>query len=992
MIASRDGMDWEAIRARLAGSRGPEYWRSLEELAEAPELQAHLQREFPEGATEWTDPTGRREFLRLMGASLALAGLTACTSQPSDRIVPYARAPEEVIPGKPLFFATAMTLGGVATGLLVESHQGRPTKVEGNPLHPGSLGATDVFAQASILGLYDPDRSQVVLQAGSIGTWNGFVAALSRQLESARKPQGGGLRLLTETVTSPTLARQLQAILAKFPAARWHQYEPVNRDAARAGARLAFGAPVHAVYRLEKADVILSLGSDFLTRGPGSVRYARDFAARRRAEQQESGMNRLYAVEATPSLTGTAADHRLVLPGSGIEGCARALAAALGVDGVAGVAGVAGAGAERAWISAVAADLSAHRGRALVVAGEEQPPAVHWLTHAMNRALESVGQTLVYTDPLEAAPVDQTGSLQALVADMRAGAVETLLILGGNPVYTAPADLPFAEALEKVPFCVHLAPYEDETSRLCHWHLPEAHYLESWSDARAYDGTVSIQQPLIAPLYGGRSAHELLSALLGEPHSAYDSVRETWRLQVQGGDFEPFWRKALHDGLIPGTALPPRTPTWKGTPPPPTLTPGPGLELAIRPDPTIWDGRFANNGWLQECPKPLTKLTWDNAVLLSPALAERLRIANEELLELRIAGRTLQAPAWIQPGQAENTLTLHLGYGRTRAGRAGTGAGVDASRLRQAAAPWGGGGLEIAKAGGRTRLASTQQHHSMQGRNLVRTGSLAEYRQDPAFAKGGGHGAGHELSLYPAHAYAGNAWGMAIDLGACTGCSACVMACQSENNSPVVGKAEVLNGREMHWIRVDRYYTGAPEAPEAVHQPLLCMQCENAPCEPVCPVGATIHSSEGLNDMVYNRCVGTRYCSNNCPYKVRHFNFLQYADDQTPALKLVRNPNVTVRSRGVMEKCTYCVQRINAARIQAKLEEREIRDGEVVTACQAACPAQAIVFGNLNDPGSRVTQLKAHPLTYGLLEELNTRPRTTYLARLRNPNPALEQG
>jgi MoCo/4Fe-4S cofactor protein with predicted Tat translocation signal len=989
MTSPRDGMDWDAIRARLAGSRGPDYWRSLEELAEAPEFQALLQREFPEGATEWTDPTGRREFLKLMGASLALAGLTACTSQPSDRIVPYARAPEEVIPGKPLFFATAVTLGGVATGLLVESHMGRPTKVEGNPLHPGSLGATDVFAQASILGLYDPDRSKVVMQAGSISTWNGFVAALSRQLESARQPRGGGLRILTETVTSPTLARQLAAVLAKFPAARWHQYEPVTRDAVRAGARLAFGEPLHAVYRLEQADVILSLGSDFLTRGPGSVRYARDFAARRRAETLPAGMNRLYAVEATPSLTGMAADHRLVLSGAAIEGFARALAAALGVEGVAGVAP---AGLERAWISAVAADLAAHRGRALVVAGDEQPPAVHWLAHALNRALGSLGQTLVYTDPLEAAPVDQGGSLQALIADMQAGAVETLLILGGNPVYTAPADLPVAEALKKVPFCVHLAPYEDETSRLCHWHLPEAHYLESWSDARAYDGTVSIQQPLIAPLYGGRSAHELLSALLGESLSAYDSVRDTWKLQVKGGDFEPFWRRALHDGLIPGTALPPRTPAWKGTPPPAAPAAGAGLELAVRPDPTVWDGRFANNGWLQECPKPLTKLTWDNAALLSPALAERLHIANEELLELRLAGRTLRAPAWILPGQAENTLTLHLGYGRTRAGRAGTGAGVDASRLRHAAAPWGGGGLEIAKVGGRTRLASTQQHHSMQGRNLVRTGSLAEYRKNPAFAREGGHGSGHDLSLYPAHPYEGNAWGMAIDLGACTGCTACVMACQSENNSPVVGKAEVLSGREMHWIRVDRYYTGAPEAPVAVHQPLLCMQCENAPCEPVCPVGATIHSSEGLNDMVYNRCVGTRYCSNNCPYKVRHFNFLQYADDQTPALKLLRNPNVTVRSRGVMEKCTYCVQRINAARIQAKTEDREIRDGEVVTACQAACPAQAIVFGNLNDPRSRVAKLKAHPLTYGLLEELNTRPRTTYLARLRNPNPALEQG
>jgi len=990
-MPGHDGIDWGEIRRRLAERQGPEYWRSLDEVADTPEFQELLHREFPEGATEWTDPVGRRQFLQLMGASLALAGLTACSSQPSDKIVPYVRAPEEVIPGKPLFFATAVTLGGCSVGVLVESHQGRPTKIEGNPLHPGSLGATDALTQASILGLYDPDRSQVVLRTGTPSTWNAFVSGLATQLDSGTQPQGGGLRILTETVVSPTLAAQLQAVLAKFPAARWHQFEPVSRDTVRAGARLAFGETVNTIHRVEAADVIVSLGSDFLTTGPGAVRYAREFASRRRAETPATALNRLYAIEATPTLTGGMADHRLVVRPDDLESFARGLAVRLGIE--VGGHSWRPTPEQAKWVDALARDLAAHRGASLVVAGDEQSPAVHLLAHAMNRALENHGRTVVFTDPIEAVPVDQGESLGQLVADMQAGKVETLLILGGNPVYTAPADVPFAEALNKVAFRAHLALYEDETSALCHWHLPEAHTLEGWSDGRAYDGTVSIQQPLIAPLYGGRTAHEVASALLSDPRSGYDIVRDYWKSQRRSGDFETVWRKALHDGLIADSALPAKVPTWKGViPAAPSVAPQ-GLDLVFRPDPAVWDGRFANNGWLQELPKPLTKLTWDNAALMSPAAAERLGVQSGDVVELTFAGRRLNAPAWILPGQADGTVTLHLGYGRTQAGRAGSGIGVNAYLLRTAAAPWGGSGLTLKTTSARSRLASTQGHQTMQGRNLVRMATAEEFRKHPDFARDpGDHGAGHQPSFYPAHKYEGYAWGMAIDLNACTGCNACVMACQSENNSPVVGKAEVLVGREMHWIRVDRYYKGGLEAPETVHQPVLCMQCENAPCEPVCPVGATVHSSEGLNDMVYNRCVGTRYCSNNCPYKVRHFNFLQYADDRTPSLALVRNPNVTVRSRGVMEKCTYCVQRINEARIQAKTHDRDIQDGEVITACQAACPSQAIVFGNINDPKSRVSQLKAHPLNYGLLTELNTRPRTTYLARLRNPNPALEQG
>ena len=983
-------LDLAALRARLAQGGGPEVWRSLDELAQTPEFEAALRQEFPSQASEWADPVGRREFLKLMGASLALAGLAGCTSQPSDKIVPYVKAPEEVIPGKPLFFATTLTLGGYGVGVLVESHTGRPTKIEGNPGHPASLGASDAFTQAAILSLYDPDRSQVVTQAGQVSTWPTFIAALAAPLEAQTQRRGAGLRILTETVTSPTLAWQLRALLARFPEARWHQYEPVGRDAVRAGARLAFGEVVNTVYRLDKADVVLALDADVLASGPGSIRYARDFAGRRTPRGPDGSMNRLYVVETAPTPTGAAADHRLALRPSEIEGFALALARALGVE----VGGGEAPGPQAAWIAAVAADLKAHAGTCVVVAGEQQPPLVHALAHAMNRALGNVGRTLVYTDPVEANPVDQLASLQELTAEMQAGRVELLLILGGNPAYTAPADVPFAEALQKVPLRVHLGPAEDETSARCQWHVPEAHALEAWGDARAFDGTVSLIQPLIAPLFGGRSAHELLSVLVdGSARPGYDILREYWKTQLGAAPFEVQWRTALHDGVVAGTALPPRLPAMRLTVPAPKPGGGPQgtLEAAFRPDPTLWDGRFANNGWLQELPKPLSKLTWDNAALLSPATAQRLGLASEDVAELELGGRTLRVPVWIVPGHADEAVTLHLGSGRTRAGRVGTGVGFNAGLLRRGAAPWGGPGCAVRRTGERRSLATTQHASLMEGRHLVRSASLAEFRTHPEFARALGHDPAPDMSFYPEFPSEPNAWAMVVDLGACTGCGACVVACQAENNIPVVGKAEVQRGRAMHWLRIDRYYEGALDAPEIHHQPVACMHCEKAPCEPVCPVGATVHSGEGLNDMVYNRCVGTRYCSNNCPYKVRRFNFLQYADVETPSLQLLHNPNVTVRSRGVMEKCTYCVQRINAARIAAKREDRDIRDGEVVTACQAACPTQAITFGNLKDAKSRVAALKADPRSYGLLSDLNTRPRTSYLARVRNVNPALEK-
>jgi molybdopterin-containing oxidoreductase family iron-sulfur binding subunit len=995
---SKTPLDLPTVRWRLAESKGPQYWRSLEELANTREFQEILENEFPRHAPVWIDSLSRRGFLQLMGASLALAGLSACTKQPEELIVPYTKPPESVLPGKPQFYATAVLLGGVASGVLVESHTGRPTKIEGNPQHPGSLGSTDAFTQAAVLNLYDPDRAQVVSNARRISSWDAFLAVIKGAMDAQRGKNGAGLRVLTETVTSPTLFFQLQTLLKDFPEARWHQYEPVNRDAMRTGAYIAFGVDVDPQYHFEKAEVILSLDADFLVGVPGSVRYAREFSAKRKVRDEHGEMNRLYMAESAPSITGSMADHRLSLRAGEVEAFARAVAKEMGLSDI--KPGNWNGGAKSAkWIAALVRDLQKHPGASLVVAGEHQPPAVHALAHAMNHALGNVGKTVVYTEPVQANPVNQLDSLRELVKDMEAGKVELLVSLGGNPVYTAPSDLRFSEALEKVALRVHCSSHNDETAELCHWHVPESHSLEAWSDARAYDGTVTIIQPLIAPLYGSKSFHELLAALMGQEGSGHNIVRKYWESQYSGGDFERFWRKALHDGVVEGTTFSPKAVSlasgdWSRldaeaqNPAAPADT----LEVIFRPDPSIWDGRFANNGWLQELPKHLTKLTWDNAALVSPATAERLNLSNTEVIDLHYKERTVRASVWILPGQPDNAMTLHLGYGRTHAGRVGGGMGFNAYALRTTDSLWFGTGLTIKRTGERYALACSQDHQSMEGRHIVRSGALEHFKQHPHFVKEMAEDPPREFSLYPEVKYEGRAWGMTIDLNACIGCGACTAACQAENNIPIVGKEQVIIGREMHWIRVDRYYSGELDNPETYHQPVPCMQCENAPCEPVCPVGATVHSKEGLNDMVYNRCVGTRYCSNNCPYKVRRFNFLLFQDWYTPTLKMQRNPNVSIRSRGVMEKCTYCVQRINTARITAEKEDRAIRDGEIVTACQAACPTEAIVFGDINDKESQVTKLKTSPLNYGLLTELNTRPRTTYLARLKNPNPEIENG
>jgi MoCo/4Fe-4S cofactor protein with predicted Tat translocation signal len=991
------------LRRRAGGSRRP--WKSLGELASSPGFRSWLEREFPEGASEWDDPEGRRRFLKLMGASMAMAGAAGCTRQPEEKIFPYAQQPEQVVPGKPLFFATALTRGGYANGVLVESHLGRPTKVEGNPLHPASLGATDVFGQAEVLQLYDPDRTQTVMERGEIRSWSAFREAVLPALDAQRALGGEGLRILTGPVTSPTLAAELEALLVRFPKARWHQWQATSRDAAFEGARMAFGEAVEASYRLDAADVVLSLDADFLSEGPGHLRYTRDFA-RRRGPDADGGMSRLYVVESSVSSTGGVADHRLPARASEVEAIARAVAGGLGL-----AVADPGAGAHAEWVEAVVEDLRANRGRSLVVPGESQPPVVHALAHAINEALGAFGSTVVLTDPVTARPEDGAASIAELTSDMATGKVDLLLILGGNPVYDAPVDLGFREALENVELRVHLGLHADETSAYCHWHLPEAHSLETWGDARAFDGTVTIQQPLIAPLYGGRSVLEVL-ALLGErpDRTGHDAVREHWRSRLSG-EFEKAWRRALHDGIVPDTAFPARDlqvgpGEWAARP----TSPGGELELVFRADPRVGDGRYANNGWLQELPHPVTKVTWNNPVLLSPATAERIGLAPPqatshghvvERVQLRLEDRSLTAPVWIVPGHPDGTVTLHLGGGRSRAGRVGDGVGVDAFALRTREALSFAAGVEVSRVPGSYLVACTQDHwtiereHATHERHLARTASLEEYREDRELFRKMGHEP--ELSLFEEHTYPKGepyrgAWGMAVDLNKCVGCNACVVACQAENNIPVVGKEEVGRGREMHWIRIDRYYEGGLENPEAVNQPVMCMHCENAPCEVVCPVAATVHSDEGLNDMVYNRCVGTRYCSNNCPYKVRRFNFFLYQDWETPQLALQRNPDVTVRSRGVMEKCSYCVQRINEARIEARNAGRPLRDGDIRTACQQACPAEAIVFGDVNDPGSRVARLKSEPRNYGMLTDINVKPRTSYLAAVRNPNPRLRRG
>jgi len=1012
--SSKDKLSLAAVREKIdaatahdkAEKTGPEYWRSLEELAGSPAFQEALHREFPKGASEWLDTVSRRGFLKVLGASLGLAGMTGCVKLPLEPIVPYVRQPENVIPGRPQYYATAVTLGGYASPVLVESHLGRPTKIEGNDLHPASMGGTDIFTQASLLGLYDPDRSQTVTSMGDVRSWQAFLAAIRGPLSAQKALQGAGIRILTTTITSPTLADQIRNFQKIYPQAKWHVYEPINRDNVLEGAKMAFGQPVETRYDFSKADVIVSLDADFLYAGfPGNTKYIRDFASRR---NPDGNMNRLYVIESTPSSTGAKADHRLPVRAVDIERVADLL-----VNGSHPMRELGGQNTglsddQHKFMVAVQEQLGSHRGACVVVPGDHQSVLVHSVAHMLNDGLGNVGKTVFYTDPVDANPTNQTESLKELVADMQAGKVDLLIILGGNPVYDAPADLYFAEVLKsnKVPVRVHHGLYQDETADLCQWHVPATHELEAWGDARAYDGTVSIIQPLIAPLYNGKSAIEFVALLCGQADATgYELVRSYWQKQHSDADPEQFWRKSLHDGWIEGTRFSDRSlsaktnmAAWQMK-----AADNSSIELNIRRDPTIYDGQFSNNGWLQELPKPMSKLTWDNAVQIGPKMAQRLQLAAKDVVELELNGKKVKGAIWIQAGHPDNSVTITLGYGRKRAGRVGSEQGFNAYELRTSANPYIASGVKITKTGEIYQLASTQGMQSMdtpdgEHRPIVREATLEEYKKHPDFANEEEGSPAKDVTLYPNYDYEKHEyeWGMAIDLNKCVGCNNCMLACQSENNIAVVGKEQTLLGRHMHWIRVDVYYQGDRDNPKAFMQPVPCMQCENAPCEVVCPVGATNHTPEGLNDMVYNRCVGTRYCQNNCPYKVRRFNFLLFQDWDTVQYKMMRNPDVSVRSRGVMEKCTYCIQRINERRIDT--ETATVRDGretkigkELQTACQQSCPADAIVFGNINDPDSAVSKRKAQSRNYSLLGELNTRPRTTYLAEVRNPNTELEK-
>ncbi len=1159
-------LDLETVRQKLTAAQGPTYWRSLEELSGDPKFQDLIDREFGRQAPASWAPLSRRDFLKVMGAGLALAGLSGCAFQPQEKIIPYVKAPEEIVPGKPLFYATALPVGGgYVNGALAESNMGRPTKIEGNSQHPASLGATDIWMQAAVLSMYDPERLQNVAFRGNPATWEQFAAAMAGERAKLRASGGAGLRVLTNGTTSPTLAAQMADLKRQFPQSQWISYDAVNDDNATEGARLAFGRAVHTVHQFDKAQRILSLDCDFLLESAGRVRYARDFISGRRVRDDDFKggkkrveMNRLYVAESTPTITGAMADHRLPLRASQVETLARLIYAQMQP----GATKVSTAGLPtnvQVWVSAVIEDLQAHRGASLVVAGAHQPPVVHAIAHAMNAALGNVGETLFYTDPVLDNAGNQTQKLSALVKDMNAGRVQTLLIVGGNPVYDAPADYNFGAALKKVPTTIRLGMQSDETAFQSQWVLPEAHPLEAWSDGRSFEGTTSIVQPLIAPLYeNARSVHELIATFANAPITdGYSVVENHWRQKLGGaaamvntaamsgnssgangaasngatsndmyggsairgvGGFNPAvdafekkWQTILHDGTIPNTASKPVPVALNGNflSAVPAAKSSTGLEISFRPDPTLWDGRWANNGWLQELPKPLTRMTWDNAALMSLNTAQKNNLTNEDIVQLTLNGRSVNAPVFVMPGHPDDMVSVHLGGGRTHGGKLMMDIGFNAFALRTSNASGFASGLTLTKMPGQHKLATVEDHNvisavqeraplgfdktpkgeidSTQHRDLVRVGNFADYQKDPNHLRGefdryieystnkdgstGGPlgsategakaesstgstqpqaavGAKSEMKRDGAEAEAEAGlptlynngwpsdpkglgpdgqpiyttrksvndpdeadarakyndphvqfgyndmpmpqWAMTIDLNACIGCNACTIGCQAENNIATVGKDQVMNRREMHWIRIDTYYKGKIENPEAYFQPVPCMHCEKAPCEGVCPVEATTHSAEGINEMTYNRCVGTKYCSNNCPYKVRHFNFLQYSDQDTPQIKLMQNPDVTVRARGVMEKCNYCVQRVTQARIEAEREDRPMRDGEVITACQQACPTDAILFGNIADTNSAVRKSKAHPLNYGLLAELGTQPRTTYLARLRNPNRVLD--
>ncbi|MGO9764581.1 MAG: TAT-variant-translocated molybdopterin oxidoreductase [Myxococcaceae bacterium] len=991
---------------------GRTYWRSIEEATGGPQP---VDREFSEGQLDV--PTGfqRRDFLQLMGASVALAGLSACTEKPVERVLAYTRTPEGLAPGNPLHYATAYARDGIGTGLLVTSWEGRPTKVEGNPSHPGSKGTTGPAEQALLLGLYDPARARVLKERGAGRSWHSFRESMD-QRATAWKPSGGTpLHFLVEPSSSPTVLALRQEIRARFPKARVHAYASAPRDNIYEGTRWAFGAPLEPQLDVERADVILSLDADFLEARSENLAATRGFGARRDLKAA-AGMNRLYVVEPRLSITGGMADNRLRARSSDIEGIALAVLAQLGktVPALSPFALVSGPALPKEvarFVAAVAKDLASKAGHSLVVAGERQTPLTHAVAHAINASLGNVGTTVRFTEPV-VDTLSGAASWQPLLEELRAGRVDTLVITANNPVCSAPGDSGLAALLKKVPNVVYWGLYEDETGQLANWFIPAAHPFESWGDVRCLDGTASIVQPLISPLYAGLTEIEVLEAFVDRPElKPYEAVRATWKAKGLSPDFETAWESWLSAGVVPQTQSPFASPVLRvesvaqlaaAARPAPA-----GLELNFVTDYKVFDGRWAQNAWLQELPDPVTKVVWDNVAMLSEATAAKLGVKaydpisrKFDLVTLTVDGRSVEAPALVQPGCADDTVTVQLGYGKQVVelyfeADVPRVVGFDAGRIRSTGAPWFRTGLQLAATGRTYTVVTTQTQPTAADRPVALMQTLEEFQKEPEavdFRRPQGKLKGRVLPTvqkpvdYSQQQYK---WGMSVDMSRCTGCSACVVACQAENNIPVVGKEQASNGRVMHWMRLDRYYSGTAEEPEVVNQPMLCQHCEAAPCEYVCPVNATVHSDEGLNDMVYNRCIGTRYCSNNCPYKVRRFNYLHWTADRSQVERMIYNPDVTVQARGVMEKCTYCVQRIERARIVSRLESRTIRDSELMTACQQACPSNAIVFGSLNDPKSHVSQLQADERRFDVLYELNTRPRTAYLTKLKNPNPEL---
>jgi MoCo/4Fe-4S cofactor protein with predicted Tat translocation signal len=967
------------------------HWRSLEELAAPPSPSRELGPEAPPD-----DATSRRTVLQLLGASAALASLGGCLKQPDEKILPYTRQPPEVTPGNPLHYASASVIDGRATGILVTANEGRPTKIEGNPEHPSSRGALGHLEQSELLRLYDPQRLKVVQHAGQDRSWRDFLQATVARARTLRNNGGEGLRFLMEPGSSPLIGTLRRRLLEAYPKARFSSWSAIPLQQMNDGSQLAFGGAYETRLDLTRARVVLSLDSDLLAALPGTLPAMRAWADKR--DPERGPMGRLYAVESNLTVTGMNADHRLRMRPSDIHRFGLALLGRLAgqVPALSRYAPLQQRfplPPERArFADALAKDLVRAGRSALVSVGPRQPPILHAVGHAINTALDSACASVAppVLHDTDAGP----RTLERLSEEMRGGRVDTLVITAWNPVYGAPADLNFGNALAQVPYSVYRTLYLDETAERAGWVIPAYHPLESWGDARAHDGTVTFLQPLISPLYAGATEVEVLAAFLGEgDRSAYVQLRELWQSQ-RPDNFALNWEKWLADGFISGTSTPAQSPQTRHDAilaAAQQIAPddsSPGLEINVVPDYRVWDGRFANVSWLQELPDPATKLTWSNAALVSPDTARRLGVRDGDRVDLGLRGPPAHAAILIEPGHAEDCVTVSMGYGRRSAGEAlCRGLGFDTTTLRHSSAPWFARGLTVTPTGKKAALSLTQEHHSMEGR-LIAASTTAEKLKETSEELA--EHRGPLLTAYPPQGYPGYRWGMAIDLSRCTGCSSCMVACIAENNIPMVGPEQVARSREMHWLRIDRYFTGESASdPGVVFQPLMCVHCEFAPCEYVCPVNATVHSDEGLNEMIYNRCVGTRYCSNNCPYKVRRFNFFSYTSSYADTEKMAFNPDVTVRARGVMEKCTYCVQRIERVRINTRLQDRRIRDGEVLTACQQACPADAIVFGDLNDASSKVRRLHEVERRYDLLHELGTRPRTAYLARVMNPNPEL---